>query len=101
MVDQLNTAIGQIDTAQTTATTAAGNATAAANAAAAAAGATPWNSATNYTQYTVVISPLNFQPYRCKAAGVSAIDPALDPDKWVPAAGAIPVETLHAAMLSF
>lgn len=51
-------------------------------AAASAAGIDVWVSGTNYSLYTVVISPLNFQSYRCRVAGVSSTDPSQDSVNW-------------------
>lgn len=56
---------------------------AAAQVAASAAAASKWNAATNYSEGTVVWSPLNGKAYRRKApGGVVATDPASDATNW-------------------
>lgn len=59
----------------------------AADAAAAAAGVTMWASGTTYAIGDCVWSPIDFQTYRCKVAGVSSTDPSADAATWVKLTG--------------
>jgi len=65
-----------------TATSAAQQATSAAADVVALVGVNPWVSGTNYAKNVAVISQVNFQTYRRRAAGAGTTDPANDPTNW-------------------
>jgi hypothetical protein len=64
------------------ASTSASNALISANNSAASASVTKWLNTTSYTQGAIVWSPINFQTYRNKVAGVNTTDPSLYPTGW-------------------
>lgn len=69
-----------------------------ASSAASAAGAIAWVSGT-YAAGDVRYSPINFQNYRRKNAGVSTVDPSLDSANWailgVDPSTQFPFQTIH------
>lgn len=81
----------------TTASAKAGEAQAAATAAAAAAGASKWVAGTNYAEGVCTWSPTDGLTYRHLVAGVSNIDPKLDPN-WKSLTSDVTLADLHTAI---
>jgi hypothetical protein len=85
VINNRDISIAQAGTATTQASnaaTSASNALISANNSAASASVTKWLNTTSYTQGAIVWSPINFQTYRNKVAGVNATDPSLYPTGW-------------------
>lgn len=81
---ELVTAVSWFSSTAATVSTDASTTEAAKQAAIAAANAAPWVSAASYTALDVVISPVDYQPYRAITthSGVTT-DPSLDATNWV------------------
>ena len=81
---ELTTAVSWFSSTAATVSTDASTTEAAKDAAIAAANAAPWVSAASYTVLDVVISPVDYQPYRAITthSGVTT-DPSLDATNWV------------------
>jgi hypothetical protein len=81
--DELAAAVSWFSSTASSVSTDAATTTAAKEAAIAAANAAPWVSAASYTALDVVISPVDYQPYRAKTthSGLTT-DPSADATNW-------------------